>query len=76
MNGQLMRQILRWVHIVCALFVGAALYSPLQNNEAFMTLTLFGLVPIVAITGIMMWKQGKLMKFVNRNRELEKATQR
>ncbi|MGR5284218.1 hypothetical protein ACP3V5_02765 [Vibrio maritimus] len=76
MNGQLMRQILRWVHIVCALFLGTALYSPLQNNEAFMTLTLFGLVPIVAITGIMMWKQGKLMKFVNRNRELENTTQR
>jgi thiosulfate reductase cytochrome b subunit len=76
MSGQLMRQILRWVHIVCALFLGTALYSPLQNNEAFMTLTLFGLVPIVAITGIMMWKQGKLMKFVNRNRELENTTQR
>jgi len=73
MSGQLVRQILRWVHIVCAIFVGAALYSPLKTNETFMAFTLFGLVPIVAITGVMMWKQGKVMKLIGRNHRLEKA---
>lgn len=75
MNGQLMRQVLRWVHILCALLVGAALYLPLKTNEAFMTLVLFVLVPLVAITGVMMWKQGKVMKFINRNHRLEQSSQ-
>ncbi|BBM67409.1 hypothetical protein [Vibrio alfacsensis] len=74
MNGQLMRQVLRWIHILCALLVGAALYSPLKTNEAFMTLVLFILVPLVAITGVMMWKQGKVMKFINRNHKLEQSS--
>ena len=51
---------------MCALLVGAALYSPLKANETFMTLTLFVLVPVVAITGVMMWKQGKVMKYLHR----------
>lgn len=57
MSGQLVRLALRWMHILCALLVGAVLYSPLKANEMFMTLTLFVLVPVVAITGVMMWKQ-------------------
>ena len=75
MSGQLVRQILRWVHIIGALFIGAALYSPLKTNETFMTLIMFGLVPAVAITGVMMWKQGYIMKFINRNKKLGKTTQ-
>ncbi|MFM2581933.1 hypothetical protein [Vibrio campbellii] len=66
MSGQLVRLALRWMHILCALLVGAALYSPLKANEMFMTLTLFVLVPVVAITGVMMWKQGTVMKYLHR----------
>ncbi|MEF1326967.1 hypothetical protein [Vibrio sp. M260121] len=73
MNGQLVRLVLRWTHIFCALLVGAALYSPLKTNDAFMTLTLFVLVPLVAITGVMMWKQGKVMKLIGQSHRPEKA---
>ncbi|YCO01046.1 hypothetical protein ACB087_08465 [Vibrio sp. VNB-15] len=58
------------MHILCALLVGTALYSPMKANDMFMTLTLFVLVPLVAITGVMMWKQGKVMKFLNRKNQL------
>ncbi|MCL9773774.1 hypothetical protein [Vibrio methylphosphonaticus] len=61
MNARTTRLVLRWVHIIGALLIGTALYSPLKSNQSFMTLVLFILVPVVAITGIAMWKQGKLM---------------
>lgn len=66
MNGHTLRITLRWLHIVCAVVMGAALYSPLKNSESFMTLVLYLIVPIVAVTGIAMWKQGKVMKWLNR----------
>ncbi|WP_182026064.1 hypothetical protein [Vibrio rotiferianus] len=70
MSGQLVRLVLRWTHISCALLLGVALYSPLNANELFMTLTLFVLVPVVAVTGVMMWKQGKVMTFLCRKKTI------
>ncbi|WP_295895577.1 hypothetical protein [uncultured Vibrio sp.] len=70
MNGHNLRLTLRWIHIVAALFVGASLYSPLKNNDLFMATTLYFLVPIVAITGVAMWKQGKLIKLLKGRRAL------
>ncbi|KLN63889.1 hypothetical protein ZX61_17280 [Vibrio sp. VPAP30] len=66
MNGQLVRLVLRWTHILCALLVGAALYSPLKANESFMWVILFALLPLVALTGVLMWKQGKVMQMLKR----------
>lgn len=62
MNGKSVRIILRWVHIALALFVGAAFYSPLGSDEAYLTATLWGLIPALALTGIGMWKQSSVMK--------------
>ncbi|MGR5156918.1 hypothetical protein [Vibrio owensii] len=73
MSGRLVRLVLRWAHIFCALLVGAALYSPLKTHDAFITLTLFVLVPLAAITGVMMWKQGKVMKLIGQSHRPEKA---
>ena len=62
MNGKNIRIILRWVHIALALLVGAAFYSPLGNFEAYITATLWGLIPALALTGVGMWKQSSVMK--------------
>lgn len=51
MNGKNIRIVLRWVHISLALFVGAAFYSPLGSYEAYITATLWGLIPALALTG-------------------------
>ncbi|GAL27683.1 hypothetical protein JCM19239_3287 [Vibrio variabilis] len=64
MNGKNIRIVLRWAHIVLALLVGASLYSPLASNEAYMAVTLWGLIPALALTGIGMWKQSSLMKLL------------
>ena len=62
MNGKNLRIILRWVHIALALCVGAAFYSPLGSDEAYLTATLWGLIPALALTGIGMWKQSSVME--------------
>ncbi|UQV24138.1 hypothetical protein [Vibrio sp. J383] len=62
MNGKNIRIVLRWVHIILALFVGAAFYSPLGSHEAYLTATLWGFIPALALTGIGMWKQSSVMK--------------
>ncbi|MGR5092847.1 hypothetical protein ACPV5O_09355 [Vibrio maritimus] len=62
MSGKNIRIVLRWVHIALALLVGAAFYSPLASNEAYMAGTLWGLIPALALTGIGMWKQSLLTK--------------
>ncbi|PMJ90761.1 hypothetical protein [Vibrio sp. 10N.261.55.A7] len=70
MNGQQLRLTLRWIHIIGALLVGASLYSPLKDNALFMATTLYFLVPLVAMTGVAMWKQGKLTKLFKRRQPL------
>ena len=62
MNGKNIRIVMRWIHIALALFVGAAFYSPLGSYEAYITATLWGLIPALALTGIGMWKQSLVMK--------------
>lgn len=62
MNGKNIRIVMRWIHIALALFVGAAFYSPLGSYEAYITATLWGLIPALALTGIGMGKQSLVMK--------------
>lgn len=64
MNGKNIRMVLRWAHIVLALLVGAAFYSPLASNETYMAATLWGLIPALALTGVGMWKQSSVMKLL------------
>ncbi|MGR5502501.1 hypothetical protein ACQKP3_17370 [Vibrio sp. DNB22_10_4] len=64
MNGKNIRLVLRWVHILLALLVGAAFYPPLASSEAYMAATLWGFIPALALTGIGMWKQSSVMKLL------------
>lgn len=65
MNGRTVRNVLRWSHIILAISVGAGLYSPLSNNELYMWFVLWIGIPITALTGVAMWKQGAFMNLLN-----------
>ncbi len=71
MNGRTVRNALRWFHIILAISVGAGLYSPLSNNDLYMWFVLWIGIPITALTGIAMWKQGALMKALNKRNDKE-----
>ena len=66
MKAASLRTYLRWLHIVGGLIIGTYLYSPWSANAAFAALTLYVVTPTVVLSGIAMWKQGPLMRFLRR----------
>ena len=62
MNAATLRTTLRWSHIVLGSFLGAYICSPLHLDPTATLVARWALVPLVALTGIAMWKQGKLQR--------------
>lgn len=59
-----LRHTLRWVHIVTAALIGTYLYSPWSANPVFAAVTLYGVFPLMGLTGIAMWQQGRLARLL------------
>ncbi len=56
------RQILRWGHLVASGVLGTYLYSPYGENPVFEAVTLYGVFPLMAVSGIWMWQQGRIAR--------------
>lgn len=70
MSASLFRSILRWFHIIVAFFVGAYFYSPIVPTLSWsLPLIKFGLIPLLMLSGLALWKQAKLMKWINRKQK-------
>lgn len=67
MTPRLFRRALRWIHLIGGIIVGTYLYSPWSENALFSIVTLYGVVPILGLTGIAMWQQGRLNGFLRRD---------
>ncbi len=59
-----LRQTLRWIHIVGGLIVGTYLYAPWSADPAFTAVTLYGVVPLLGLSGIAMWQQGRISRWM------------
>ena len=59
-----LRRTLRWVHIVTAALIGTYLYSPWSADPVFAAVTLYGVFPLMGLTGIAMWQQGRLARLL------------
>lgn len=66
MKGSQVRYALRIIHIAFAVLLGALIYSPLRESYIFTMFTLYIFAPIVAITGLLMWKQNEIMKRIRK----------
>lgn len=66
MTAATLRKALRWFHIIGGLILGTYLYSPWGSNPAFTVLTLYVITPAMAVTGLLMWKQGPISRFFRR----------
>ena len=51
-----MRNILRWVHLLGAGAIGTYIYSPWSQSEGFTLLMQAGIIPVLTLTGLWMWK--------------------
>jgi hypothetical protein len=50
------RVILRWIHLIFAIPIIGYIYSPFQNLPQYAGPTRYVFFPIMALTGLWMWK--------------------
>ena len=60
---------LRWTHLLIGWLIGALVYTPARENEAFILLMQFVFVPLLVITGLWMWQQARVRRLYRRLRE-------
>lgn len=63
-----LRQTLRWTHIAASAVVGTYLYSPFSENAVFAAVTLYVVFPLMALSGIAMWRQAALTRLLGGGR--------
>lgn len=74
MNAASLRATLRWSHIALGSLIGAYICSPLHLDPTATLAARLALVPLVGLTGVAMWKQGKLQKLFSRLRRTPVAS--
>lgn len=58
------RSRLRWLHLLTAAVVGTHIYSP-WSDVAWFDLTVKAIViPAISLTGIWMWQQGRIARWL------------
>ena len=57
MSDRTLRLWLRWSHILIALMLAVYLYSPLHLDDTATSVARLGLVPLLIVTGFVMWQQ-------------------
>ncbi len=71
MSNKQTRNTLRLVHLIVAGLMAVFIYSPLRLDDTFAAVIQALVVPIVVITGVVMWQQPLVMKLLNRGRRAE-----
>ena len=70
MNGKLFRQIARAIHTVGSVVIAIYIYSSWSNDPVFTAMVQFVTIPLLALTGITMWQQARLLKLFQRNEKV------
>jgi hypothetical protein len=66
MSNKQFRIFVRWAHIIEAAIIGTYLYSPWSANPVFSAITLYVVFPLMALSGVLMWQQPRVMKLLKR----------
>ncbi|MEO1290122.1 MAG: hypothetical protein AAFV93_20410 [Chloroflexota bacterium] len=63
MSNKQIRTISRYLHIVVGVMMILFIYIPeLANNMLYANIVQFVAIPVVSISGILMWQQARIMK--------------
>jgi hypothetical protein len=57
-----LRNTTRLLHFIAAGWLGTFIYSPWGTNPTFLLATRLGLVPLLSVTGLVLWKQAALQR--------------
>jgi Ni,Fe-hydrogenase I cytochrome b subunit len=62
MGNKQFRVVMRWLHIIAGTCIALYVYSPLAEVAAYAFATQFVIIPVVSLSGIVMWKQPALAR--------------
>lgn len=65
MSGKTLRNVMRIVHLVAAIPIFMFLYSPIAGDPTLGMVVRFIIIPIVALAGLAMWQQPRVLKLLN-----------
>ncbi len=63
----MIRLIVRWIHIVCAIPIVGYIYSPFDAIPDYAPLTRFVFLPVMLLSGLWMWKGHLVRRLVSRS---------
>ena len=72
-NQARVRMILRWVHIACGIFLVGYVYK-FHADAGATSVAQFVVVPVIALSGMWLWQQGRIVKWTRRNTAETAAT--
>ncbi|MEL6403016.1 MAG: hypothetical protein AAFN11_13565 [Chloroflexota bacterium] len=65
MSNKTFRQVIRIGHIIEGILIALFIYSPtLAANSTYIALMQFVVFPAIAISGLLLWQQPRVLKFV------------
>ena len=73
MSNKQLRNVVRLVHLLVAAFMAVFIYSPLRLDPTVTLIAQVVVVPVVALSGLVMWQQPTVVKFLNHGRTPAKA---
>ena len=62
------RSIVRWIHLVLAIPIIGYVYSPFKELPNYAPVVRFVAVPVIALTGLWMWKGHVVRRLLSKNR--------
>jgi hypothetical protein len=65
-NQARLRTILRWGHIVGGMFLVACVYSGSRQNVDLTNIARFVVVPLIVLSGLWLWQQGRIVRWMRR----------
>jgi hypothetical protein len=66
MTGKHLRTLMRLIHLIGSALIGTFVYSPWSTLPWFIALMQFGVIPILALSGLVMWQQAWVLRRLKR----------
>jgi hypothetical protein len=70
MTGASLRALMRALHLIGSALIGTFIYSPLSDVAWFAYLIQFGVIPLLSLSGIVMWQQGRIQRWLRPKRKV------
>lgn len=75
MSNRQLRITIRWIHLIGGALIAASIYSPtLHASETMTAILRFGVLPLLIVSGVVLWQQPKIMKLFRGGQQMGTGT--